>query len=267
MNNQENYGKKWTRDETILALSFYYEMPYGQISSSNKYLREMAELMQRSPSSLAMKMVNLAALDEKHLSRGVTSLPHGSKMDKEVWNEFKENYQFLVLERERILANYNHFESETPSDYETLPDTPDEERYTPTERTILVRKGQNFFRKAVLSAYNKQCCMTGIAIPELLQACHIMPWSKCTTINARLNPSNGLCLNYLSHKAFDLGYISIHKTQKTIMISNSLKEHTRLDETTKHWLIKLDGQSIILPERNTPNTLFLEYHNDCIFQQ
>lgn len=267
MDNHGNYGKKWTRDETILALAFYYEMPYGQISSSNKYLREMAELMQRSPSSLAMKMVNLAALDEKHLKRGVTSLPHGSKLDKEVWNEFKDDYQFLVLERERILEKYNYSKQETLSDHETLPSIPNESQYTPTERTILVRKGQDFFRKAVLSAYSKHCCMTGIAIPELLQACHIMPWSKCDTMNARLNPSNGLCLNYLSHRAFDLSFISIHKTQKTIMIANSLKHHTRLDETTKHWLVNLEGQSITLPERNIPDTRFLEYHNDCIFQQ
>lgn len=267
MNHQGNYGKKWTRDETILALSFYYEMSYGQISSNNKYLREMAELMRRSPSSLAMKMINLAALDEKHINRGVTSLPHGSKLDKEIWNEFKENYQFLILERERIFANYNHSEPKTTSAIETFPDNPNEEKYTYTERTILVRKGQDFFRKAVLSAYNKQCCMTGIAIPELLQACHIMPWSQCNTMNARLNPSNGLCLNYLCHKAFDLGFISIHKTQKTIIVANSLKQHPRLDKTTKHWLANLEGQSITLPERNMPDTRFLEYHNDCIFQQ
>lgn len=267
MNKQGNYGKRWTRDETILALSFYYEMPYGQISRSNKYLQEMAQVMHRSASSLAMKMVNLAALDEKHLKRGVTSLPHGSKLDKEIWNEFRENYQFLVLERERILANYNHSEQKTISNHENLSNISLEEQYLATERIVLVRRGQDFFRKAVLSAYNKQCCMTGITIPELLQACHIMPWSKCDSMNARLNPSNGLCLNYLSHKAFDLGFISIHKTRNTILVANSLKHHPRLDETTKHWLIKQEGQSITLPERNMPDMHFLEYHNDCIFQQ
>ena len=58
----DNYGKKWTRDETILALSFYYEMPYGKINRSNKYLQSMADLMHRSLSSLIMKMVNLGMI-------------------------------------------------------------------------------------------------------------------------------------------------------------------------------------------------------------
>ncbi len=44
----EKYGSKWTRDETILALSFYYELPYGRINRSNRYLQEMALKMGRS---------------------------------------------------------------------------------------------------------------------------------------------------------------------------------------------------------------------------
>lgn len=35
------------------------------------------------------------------------------------------------------------------------------------------RKGQAFFRSTVLSAYNNTCCITGINIPQLLQASHI----------------------------------------------------------------------------------------------
>ena len=129
-----------------------------------------------------------------------------------------------------------------------------------------MRKGQDFFRKAVLSAYGERCCMTGIAVPELLQACHIMPYSKCKSINDCLNPSNGICLNYLTHKAFDLGFISIHKTTKSIMVSDCLKKHPRIDETTKNWLLFLENKSINFPERNMPEYNFLEYHNDCIFK-
>lgn len=69
----------------------------------------MADLMHRSLSSLIMKMVNLASLDESLLCRGVTSLPHSSKLDKEVWSEFKGNYEHLLLEKERILSSYNTY--------------------------------------------------------------------------------------------------------------------------------------------------------------
>jgi len=266
MTKTSNYGKKWTRDETILALSLYYEIPYGKINRSNKYLQSMSDLMHRSLSSLIMKMVNLASLDEGLLNRGVTSLPHGSKLDKEIWTEFKGKFQYLLLEKERILCSYNHASTNTNSTNIGLPETTDLKSYTAKEKNILARRGQDFFRKAVLSAYNERCCMTGIAIPELLQACHIMPYSKCKNINDCLTPSNGICLNYLSHRAFDLGLISIHKINKTILVSDSLKKHPCLDEVSKQLLLSFEGKIIYLPERNLPDYIFLEYHNDVIFK-
>lgn len=260
----DNYGKKWSRDETILALSFYYEMPYGKINRSNKYLQNMAQLMGRSLSSLIMKMVNLASFDDTLLQRGVTSLPHASLLDKTIWKEFSGKYSKLVLERERILSNYT---GALPSDKLGATESNDEitKSYTKVERMVLVRQGQNFFRKAVMSAYSDVCCMTGIAIPELLQACHIMPWSKCKNINDCLNPANGLCMNYLCHKAFDTGIITVDKRTKQIHVSNTLKNHPRLDSATKGWIVGLDAKRIMLPERNAPSYEFLEYHNDCIF--
>lgn len=266
----DNYGKKWNRDETILALSFYYETPYGKINRSNKYLQQMAQLMGRSLSSLIMKMVNLASFDDTLLKRGVTSLPHASLLDKLIWEEFSGDYSKLVFEKERILSNYTGVSSHTgdssPNELLALDLNVDHiKNYTKVERIVLVRQGQNFFRKAVMSAYSDICCMTGIAIPELLQACHIMPWSKCKTINDCLNPANGLCMNYLCHKAFDTGMITVDKKTKQIRVSTALRNHPRLDMITKEWIVNLDAKSIMLPERNAPNLDFLEYHNDCVF--
>ncbi len=259
------HGSKWTRDETILALCFYYEMPYGRISRSNKYLQDMSAKMGRSLSSLIMKMVNLASMDETHLSRGVTSLPHVSKLDKEIWLEFKDNYPQLVLERERIMSSLVigpniSTENAIHNEISFLDD-----KFTLYERKVLSRNGQNFFRKAVLSAYGERCCATGIAIPELLQACHIKPWSKCESLSDCLNPANGLCFNYLLHRAFDLGYITVHSQTMQIMVSSQMKKHPRLDDTTTQWIVSLDKQTIEPPERNQPYSSFLEYHNDMIF--
>lgn len=261
---------KWTENELTLALSFYYEIPFGKINHNNSFIIEKANIIHRTPSALAMKLCNLAALDESLLRRGVTSLSHTSKLDKEIWNKYKDNYSLLLENRDRILATYQYKDSITEPDHETDNNMEDDDLpsdFAFEEKTIIVRKKQAFFRNAVLSAYNFQCCMTGIAIPELLQACHIKPWSKCEQTNARLNPSNGLCLNYLCHKAFDIGFISVHKKKKIILVSESLKTHNDLDETTKNWLLSLENQSINLPQRNSPGEIFLEYHNDCIFQK
>lgn len=61
------------------------------------------------------------------------------------------------------------------------------------EAVIRTRVNQSFFRAAVLAAYNVRCCVTGLSIPELLTASHIVPWSA--DVKNRTNPRNGLCLN------------------------------------------------------------------------
>ncbi len=260
----EKYGAKWTRDETILALSFYYEMPYGRINRSNRYLQDMALKMGRSLSSLIMKMVNLASMDETLLNRGVTSLPHASKLDKEIWEEFRGEYPKLVLERQRILSETTE-DNSAPATFKEKWESIAEKEYTPKERIILERNGQTFFRKSVLSAYNECCCITRIAIPEILQACHIKPWNKCVSMRERLNPSNGLCLNYLLHKAFDTGFVTIHSKTKQLLVSQRLKKHPRLDETTRTWIVNLEYKEMFLPERNQPYSQFLDYHNSEVF--
>ena len=59
MENLSQYGRKWTRDETILALGLYFQIPFAKISSRNQEIRKLAQLMKRSPVSLSMKMDNL----------------------------------------------------------------------------------------------------------------------------------------------------------------------------------------------------------------
>ena len=59
MENLSQYGRKWTRDETILALGLYFQIPFAKISSRNQEIRKLAQLMKRSPASLSMKMDNL----------------------------------------------------------------------------------------------------------------------------------------------------------------------------------------------------------------
>ena len=67
------------------------------------------------------------------------------------------------------------------------------------EVIIKQRINQNVFRAMILNNYRTRCAITGIDIPELLIASHIIPWAKDE--ENRLNPSNGICLSALYDKA------------------------------------------------------------------
>ena len=75
------------------------------------------------------------------------------------------------------------------------------------EAIIRVRVNQGFFRAAVLASYSARCCITGLSIPQLLMASHIVPWS--VDAKNRTNPQNGLCLNAIHDRAFDCGLLTV----------------------------------------------------------
>jgi putative restriction endonuclease len=58
---------------------------------------------------------------------------------------------------------------------------------------IKARVNQNIFRQIVIANYSNKCAITGIDIPGLLLASHIIPWAKNEV--ERLNPENGICLS------------------------------------------------------------------------
>ena len=114
----------------------------------------------------------------------------------------------------------------------------------------------------ILASYNSQRCITGIDVPELLIASHIVPWSKDKT--NRINPTNGLCLNALHDKAFDRGLLTITNDFK-VLFSQRLMEK---DGTSffYQYVAPYHQEKIMMPQRLTPGKRFLEYHNKNIFQ-
>jgi hypothetical protein len=81
-------------------------------------------------------------------------------------------------------------------------------RSTETERLVIMRVGQEIFRKALMEYWNGTCPLTGITDPALLRASHIVPWAECETDALRLNVYNGLLLSSLWDAAFDAGLVS-----------------------------------------------------------
>ena len=112
------------------------------------------------------------------------------------------------------------------------------------------------------AAYNYRCCITGLSIPKLLVASHIVPW-RIDSVN-RLNPRNGLALSVLHDKAFDLGMITINEDM-TVQVSK--KEFRVSDEFVVTALKSYDGKSIELPDKFRPDEEFLDYHRQNVFTE
>ena len=113
----------------------------------------------------------------------------------------------------------------------------------------------------MLSAYDGRCCITGLSVPSLLVASHIVPWRDDAA--NRLNPQNGLLLSALHDKAFDSGLLSIDD-DLTILVSQS---HWGVeDQYFQQSVLRYQGQQIRLPEKFAPDPAFLSYHRERIFR-
>ena len=251
--------KLWKREELILAINLYCKLPFGRLHSRNPDVINLASLIGRTPNSVAYKLVNFASLDPSLKARGIKGAPNVSNLDREIWNEFFNNWDSLPYESERLLAQFEK------TSVEALNQIPEEElpkEGKTREALVKVRVNQSFFRAAILAAYNETCCITGIQQPELLVAGHIKPW-KVDEKN-RLNPRNGISINALHDKAFENGLITISSNFR-IKISSVLKRQSN-SEIIQNYFLKYENKPIILPSRFLPDIEFLKYHNDYRFK-
>jgi len=126
------------------------------------------------------------------------------------------------------------------------------------------RKGQDYFRRMILANYGGRCALTGINIPQLLLASHIIPWADKTHKQDRLNPCNGICLSALYDKAFDKGLITISPDDYSVVLSSVLREYETQEYFDKHFG-SIKGQKLTMPANYLPNCEFLAYHRDKVF--
>ena len=249
---------RWTKDQLKLAFHLYCQLPFGKLHSKNPEIIKLAQLLDRTPSAVAMKLSNFASLDPAITGTGRKGLGGASNLDREVWSEFHADWETLALESEMLRSNLDA-NAATSDETDELLDPVD---YSGETKQVLIeqRIKQNFFRRAVLSSYRGRCCMSGLSEPRLLIASHIVPWSKDQ--QNRLNPSNGLCLSAIHDRAFDKGLITLSDDFR-IVISEELK---RLDEIfVKEVLLPLDGKPIELPERFMPSVEFISHHRSNLF--
>lgn len=218
-------------------------------------------MLKRTPSSVAMKLCNFASLDPAHRERGIRGLAKTSRADREIWNEFHQDWNRLAIESEALRLARKDVSAALPHPNATDADI----GYSgSTERVAMsrIRLAQRFFRRAVLASYDGRCCISEIPMRSLLVASHIIPWSRQP--ESRADPRNGLCLSNLHDAAFDRGLITID-SEFRLVLSKRLREHTS-NATLRQSFAVYEGKTIRLPSRFRPTNASLDYHRNEVFR-
>jgi putative restriction endonuclease len=123
-------------------------------------------------------------------------------------------------------------------------------------QSIKTRIGQNAFREMILSVYQNRCCLTGIDLPEVNRASHIIGWAE--RAETRMDPRNGLCLSATYDAAFDRKLITFDDDYR-LVLSKTIRERLASHSLKEHFLSK-EGQQLEMPSRFRPLKEYLEHH-------
>ena len=243
-------SKPWTEDEFILTLELYFRIPFGRISKSNPDIIKLAKLIGRTPSSVGMRLCNFAHHDPNLNAGGLSG---GGKNCALYWDKYVNNLPQLkidaALSRIRIIETINNSSISM-------------QRLKEVDR--LVEDMYNFkFQDIVLSNYNKRCVITGMAIPSLVTACHIIPSSIDEETN--LKADNGICLTILHAKSYVEGLIGIDGNYR-LHISPKLKQYAFENGYSTNFK-RYENQ--VLNFNNViskPNPDYLNWHMQTVYQ-
>ncbi|QIZ52637.1 HNH endonuclease [Dickeya zeae] len=251
----------WTRDQLLVAFTLYSRLPFGKLHSRNPEIIDYAKLIGRTPSALAMKLVNIASLDPVIIDSGRTGLSQASKADRELWQELERDPQAFEQQCQQAITALTAPDDASQHAHDTAP--PD---YYGHERMAIttVRVGQQQFRKRVLKAYDERCCITGLEEPILLIASHIRPWKDIA--EHRLDPCNGLCLSALHDKAFDQGLIGFNDHLE-LLLSPRLKMLS--SEIVQNQFEQYEGKQLHLPTdpHHHPKLEHIRHHRKHLFEK
>ncbi|MCB2213471.1 HNH endonuclease [bacterium] len=249
-------GQRWSREELLVAFRLYCHTPFGKLHQRNPAIIDLARLLSRTPSALAMKACNFASFDPVHRERNVKGLANVSAGDRAVWEEFILQPDQIAIEAEMALAQFAMDQRDEVVEPFHVPEGPSE-----VVRTIQQRRLQSFFRKAVLASYEYRCALTGLTVQPLLNASHIVPWS--VKESRRADPSNGILLNALHDRAFDRGLITFDESNQVVV---STRLRTKAACTFQAiTLLDFEGAPLARPHRFAPDPEAMAYHRTHVF--
>lgn len=144
----------WTREELIITLSLYFQLPFGRLNRTTREVIELAALLGRSNNSVALRLVNFAACDPYILATGRHGMSSGASVCQPIWDEFSNDKERLFYEAELIKAKYQHKTIEQIKGIKT--------NATGAERIAQIKQrvNQDVFRSMILANYNEQCAIT-----------------------------------------------------------------------------------------------------------
>jgi|21_taG_2_1085346.scaffolds.fasta_scaffold00051_51 putative restriction endonuclease len=158
------------------------------------------------------------------------------KIEKEILNEPKEDYQKHIQELKRVL---------------------DEDNF---QEEIFIRGG--LFKKTIPKIYNYKCCISGMKIDniqniQMVDACHIIPFS----LSFDDTIPNGISLSPNLHRAFDRGLITINK-EYIIRLSPTV-----IENDSSYSITQFEGNKILLPDKVVwyPSPESLGWHNKEVY--
>lgn len=249
----------WTEEQITVVLYEYCRRPFGQFSGTKPFVIELGKLIHRTPAAIVRKVCNLASFDLRMKARGVDGLGHTSKLDEVIWNRYFGHWDRLAYEAESLIAKFKEKKLEDSLEESLSIDLSDLPQGKERKQEVKRRINQDFFRRTVLSSYNYKCCITGINNLDLIQASHIVDWSKDE--ENRTNPQNGLCLNILFHKAYDENLLGISPDYEIFISERFFGERLKdVDQGTIDYIRGFDHQKLILPRRFYPDKDMLASH-------
>ena len=256
-------GLTWVRAELLLALRLYVRTPFGRLDSGNPDAAPVARMIGRTPGAVTMQALNLASCDPELQARGIRGLPNRGHEAERLWADFAADPEAVAAEAEAMRDRFESGDSpfEPPAGRKlpappTPPAGPSE-----TVREVRARRVQRFFRGAVEASYEGRCALTGLSVPALLTASHIIPWAADRS--RRADPRNGLLLNALHDRAFDRGLLTFDENLRTVL-SRELK-HADAPDFAVAALLKYEGRPLTPPKQFDPAADALAYHRKNIF--
>jgi len=200
---------------------------------------------------------HIEGIAKSYLANGFCSAALNSLM------RFLVEYRFEQRLLNNLNIDNNNIVNEVKLNYPTyLLNGIDKHEGRDVVREVKTRTNQNVFRKMILKIYNNSCCVTGLNIPEINIASHIVPWVDNKHI--RLDPANGLCLSATYDAAFDKHLFSLDEGYRIILSNNINDFYT--SASVNEYFIKKQGMKINLPSNYLPKQSYLEVHrNNCDF--
>lgn len=239
--------RNWTEEEVRRALALYLQTPFGKFHRHNLQIIHLARQIGRTPSAVALKLSNLAAIDDSLDRRGMAN---ASKTDRKVWQEFLNDPAGVIKANDELQSEVVYEQKTSDLSVHGFGEGFDKKVQTTQ------RQGQALFRKSILTSYNNCCALTDVDDHRLLIASHIIGWAERQ--DTRMNPHNGICLNALHDRAFDRHLISFGENYELLISEN-------LTEKTKTALRHVKHERLRLPDRFLPSQDFLEVHRRKFF--